>query len=272
MGGGSTTLATPRTIVRRIPVFDDISILRGLAQLPAVPFREEHIAAYIAREARAMGLEPQQDACGNLLVHYRRGEVAVAQPLAFVAHMDHPGLEVIAVDGQQAQARLLGGVAPGYFEGQVPVQVHGSNGVTSGRVTAARTGEDQSTLVLDLALDGPAAAGDYAVWDMPAFSEDGDLLRMRAADDLAGCGAALSTLRELVRQNLPGDVYGIFTRAEEVGLIGATLVAQAGLLPANTVVVSLESSRTLPGAVAGEGPVIRVGDYRTTFHPEAEAL
>ena len=75
---------------------------------------------------------------------------------------------------------------------------------------------------------------------------------------------ALSILTE---EDLPVDVYGVFTRAEEVGLVGARLLAEANTLPKNTLVVSLESSRSLPGAEIGGGPVIRVGDAAfTVFH------
>jgi putative aminopeptidase FrvX len=59
---------------------------------------------------------------------------------------------------------------------------------------------------------------------------------------------------------------------EEIGLVGATLVAQAGLLPRDAIVVSLECSRALPGAEIGKGPVIRVGDARQSFDPRGEAL
>ncbi|GIT69388.1 MAG: hypothetical protein Ct9H300mP27_04920 [Chloroflexota bacterium] len=77
--------------------------------------------------------------------------------------------------------------------------------------------------------------------------------------DLAGCGSILTSLEILKGEKIPTDVYGVFTRAEEVGLIGARLMAEAMILPMDTFVVSLESSRTLPGAEMGEGPVIRVG-------------
>ncbi len=68
------------------------------------------------------------------------------------------------------------------------------------------------------------------------------------------------------------DVYGVFTRAEEVGLVGARLLAEANTLPKDTLVVSLESSRSLPGAEIGGGPVIRVGDAAFTFSAEAETV
>ena len=56
-----------------------------------------------------------------------------------------------------------------------------------------------------------------------------------------------------------------------MGLVGDFVFANA-TLPPDTLVVSLETRRTLPGAVQGEGPVIRVGDRATTFTDEAEWL
>jgi putative aminopeptidase FrvX len=70
----------------------------------------------------------------------------------------------------------------------------------------------------------------------------------------------------------PVEVTFVLTRAEEIGLVGATLVAQAGILPRDAVVVSLECSKALPGAEIGKGPVIRVGDARQSFDPRGEAL
>ncbi|GEM_PF-5061313 len=83
---------------------------------------------------------------------------------------------------------------------------------------------------------------------------------------------SLSTLLALKQQAVgAADVYGVFTRGEEVGLLGSILVAQQRLLPLQTMVVSVESSRTLPGAEIGKGPVIRVGDFRRTFNHEVES-
>ncbi len=62
----------------------------------------------------------------------------------------------------------------------------------------------------------------------------------------------------------------MFTRAEEVGLVGAWAVLQGGTLPRDGYLVSLEASPALPGALQGEGPVIRAGDRLTTFSQEAE--
>jgi endoglucanase len=109
------------------------------------------------------------------------------------------------------------------------------------------------------------------VFDLVDFQLDGDFIRMRALDDLAGCGSIMAALSVLKDASPPVDVYGVFTRAEEVGLVGARLMGEARTLPVGTLVVSLESSRTLPGAEIGGGPVIRVGDAGFTFNADAEA-
>ena len=72
--------------------------------------------------------------------------------------------------------------------------------------------------------------------------------------------------------NTEVEVYGIFTRAEEVGLFGASLVAESGILPKQTAIISIESSSVLPGVNQGSGPIIRTGDAAKTFDSSAEAI
>ena len=71
-----------------------------------------------------------------------------------------------------------------------------------------------------------------AVFDLPDFQLDGGTIRMRALDDLAGCAAILAALERLALDGTDAvDVYGVLTRAEEEGLLGARLMAEAGTLP-----------------------------------------
>ena len=110
------------------------------------------------------------------------------------------------------------------------------------------------------------------LFDLADFELDGDTIRMRAVDDLAGCAAILALLEQVARDGSAADVYGVFTRAEEGGLFGARLMAEAGTLPEETIVVSVESSAVIPGVAQGAGPVIRTGDALTTFDSGAERL
>ena len=108
------------------------------------------------------------------------------------------------------------------------------------------------------------------VFDLPDFTLDGDLIRMRAVDDLAGCSAGLAAMERLVSDGASANVYSVFTRAEEGGLYGARLMAEARTLPEETLVVSVESSPLIPGVEQGRGPVIRTGDALYTFDADAE--
>jgi endoglucanase len=93
---------------------------------------------------------------------------------------------------------------------------------------------------------------------------------MRAADDLAGCALIVAVLAELARDDVPVDVTGAFTRAEETGLYGARLIAEDGIIPRDAIVISVEASRALPHAPAGGGIVLRAGDLNNTFTNDAE--
>jgi putative aminopeptidase FrvX len=65
-------------------------------------------------------------------------------------------------------------------------------------------------------------------------------------------------------------VRAVFTRAEETGLYGARLIAEEGLIPHDTIAVSLEASRALPHVPPGRGVVVRPGDLYNTFSNDAE--
>ena len=54
--------------------------------------------------------------------------------------------------------------------------------------------------------------------------------------------------------------------------MGAALLARSRAIPKRTTIISLEASRSRPIAEPGNGPVIRVGDLRSTFRWEAELL
>ena len=225
------------------------------------------------------------DRWGNVLAT-RPGADTDAPGLAFVAHLDHPGFEAVSYDGGYLLCRALGGVPPGALKSGTAVQLitgDPSGGPSAFRripgsviagVPVSEDAHDTPTRDRAVLVDAEERVENLpcaVVFDLPDFDLDGSMIRMRALDDLAGCAAVLALLRAATEFETPGAVHGLFTRAEEVGLIGARLAAADGMLPKDTVVISVESSRTLPGAEIGRGPVIRVGDARTTFDADAEA-
>ena len=58
-------------------------------------------------------------------------------------------------------------------------------------------------------------------------------------------------------------------RAEEIGFHGALAVAAKRGVPKNSLIVSLETSRELPGVKMGQGVILRVGDRTSIFDSEA---
>lgn len=107
--------------------------------------------------------------------------------------------------------------------------------------------------------------GAFAMWDLPPFVIKDDLLFSRACDDLLGCAAIVATFHELERRQVETSCLGLFTRAEEVGLVGAIALAKSGVLPKSVAIISLETSAERPPARMGEGPIIRVGDRTSIF-------
>ena len=247
-------------------------ILSDLGEIPSVAFYEAAVAEYITGYMEGIGLSVQKDKYGNIITNQRGGDSSLPA-IAFVAHMDHPGFEAFKANGKDIVARALGGVPQSCFSARIPVQIVAPDGQMVSAKTCGRYGpEGDRTVSLEIeypfVYDLPCAV----VFDLPGFYSDGKLVHMRALDDLGGCASILVAMTTLVSQRTPSDVYCVFTRAEEVGLVGARLLAEEGVLPLNTIIVSVETSRTLPGATIGDGPVIRVGDASFTFNHEAESV
>ncbi len=254
-----------------------LDFLARLGRNPAVAFHEAGVEAAVIEILDELRVDHHRDAFGNIVARIPGTEASVA-PLAIVAHMDHPGFEIVGREGDHFVADALGGVPASSFAEGVPLLVLLPDGSRAPAVTVGAYGEEADRQVL-VRVVNPADAGAVeppaaVVFDLVDFELDGEFIRMRAVDDLAGCGAILATLARLSRSEIPppGDFYGLFTRAEEVGLVGARLAAEAATLPPGTLVVSAESSRVLPGAEQGKGPVIRVGDAGSTFDADAEAV
>ena len=249
-----------------------LQILEDFGKRPAISFHEGLISEYVLASLSKLGMDTRKDPYGNIIARIP-GMTSGVPSIAFVAHMDHPGFEAIELRGDTLVAEARGGVPHSSLVGSVPVEVVSASGQRWKATLAGADGDPKERRVLvDLkeAADVPLPAS--VIFDLPDFKRDGDLLRMRAADDLAGCAAILAALHDLTDNPTLGDVYGVFTRAEEVGLIGARMMAQEHSLPLDCLVVSLESSRELPGAMQGLGPVIRVGDVTFTFSAEAEQV
>lgn len=243
-----------------------IILLGEIAALPTASFNEHLVLRRLAQHAAALGLPAAQDRWGNLHVRYRRGRPR--SPWVIVAHADHPGFIVTKANGRRALGRWFGRVRPEYFSGAAVQMAGNARGVIRGHVTSVRFGAHTDRVEwVNLETSGPASHGMLGTWDIAPFRRTGDLIRLRAADDLAGCALLAALLESLVAGHRNAAVDVVFTRAEEAGLLGATALARSGCIPRACPILSIETSSERPTAKIGSGPVLRTGDRMAIFDP-----
>ncbi len=272
---------------------EDLTILAGLCDVPTAPYAEAYVVAYIRHWAgspeRKSAIEVRTDAVGNLQLLYRAAADHVPE-LVLEAHMDHPGflVEACGADGEFT-AIFRGGVKPSCFAG-AKVQFwlpdaalklpHDQPLLPAGRwlparVAAVEAASGTSPIRAKLAWlpeclpeqvrrIGPGSIGMWALPDSHCLDR---MFAARVCDDLAGAAVGLYVLDRLIDGKVAANVRLLLTRAEEVGFAGALAAAVRELIPAGCAVIGIETSRAMPHAPQGRGPVIRVGDKTMTFSP-----
>jgi endoglucanase len=278
------------------------SLLLSILSQPSAPFRERHVIQTICRELDGGNVPYFIDPVGNIVIgvtsarEYRTllarkpGAASRGEPLrVFIAHMDHPGFHGVKwKSNRELEVQWHGGSPTQHLEGAAVWLATSKGAVGQGEMTEAQlapTGRGISTAVIKVP-EGfkkhyPKETELYGGFSFrsPVWKE-GELLFTKAADDLVGAFAitamALDTWGKArpkkkkiqkARSSTPPFI-GLLTRAEEVGFIGAIGHFELGWLPKakrEILCVSLETSRALPQAEIGKGPVVRLGDRTTVF-------
>jgi endoglucanase len=244
---------------------DALAIAEGLLHQPTAPLHEDVAAEHCLRFAGERGIAAERDAAGNLLL--RRGPADATRPLVLVAHLDHPGFSVDTVDGDHVALTFHGGVMEGHARGGEPLELFrpgSADPVGRGALVAAEHTAGRLTGGVAEVLDGEAVTGGFAMWGFPSWSIEEGRITVRVCDDLLGAAAILACLDQ-VDDDVP--VWGLLTRAEEIGFLGALEAIRLGTVPAAASVLSLECSKALPDAPQGGGVIVRVGDRMSVFAP-----
>ena len=258
----------PKAVVSAIPLRE---LVREVVSIPTAPYLEGGVRAYLRAFADARGLDHAEDEFGNAYVTYRRGRKR--RPLVLGAHMDHPGFVVAGMRRRRLDLEFRGGLSAEYGKGEHVRLYREGERASHGRarITSVRRDERRRLSGAAAIVEGPAggaAAGDLALWDVPECRIRGEIVHARACDDLVGCVAALATLDRASAAGRSGHLVGMFTRAEEVGLRGASVAGRERLLPEGALVVAVETSSHADGrAKQGGGPIVRVGDAVHIFSP-----
>ena len=236
--------------------------LAQLTHLPTASGMEDAVVAWVQRwVSRRDDLRIAFDSGGNVLITQKGRKKYL--PILSVAHMDHPAFVITGVAEGMASYQFRGGVNREYFE-DARVEVVSRSQGGGGRVGLHEAASDTGVIH----IRGDVRVGDIAMWKMRKPRARKDIFAAPACDDLAGCAAALAALDRM--RGDPGfRHFGVMlTRAEEVGLIGALHAAKYQTIPSDTRILSIETSRALPTAPIGGGPVIRTGDRSTVFDRE----
>jgi putative aminopeptidase FrvX len=239
-------------------------------QHPAVPYHEHAVRAEVQKICEEHGLRFEVDRYGNLLVRLQTAKRE--RPFVMAAHMDHPGFEVVPNKRNSSHlVRFQGGVPDHYFREGIKIRLMpGSIPAKLGkRIGKDRTFEIDVSRPLEVGRGVPTApTPTFAVWELEDFRAS-NLIVGRACDDLIGVTAIVATMIELKKARARANVIGVISRAEEVGFRGVLALTNTKHLPRNSLVVSLETSRELPGVKMGEGVILRVGDKTSVFDSDA---
>jgi endoglucanase len=272
-------------------------LLLDILSQPSAPFREAHVIDRITLELEGAGVPHFIDPVGNMVIgaaskaeYLRLIGKKTSEPLRlFIAHMDHPGfigsgwkspteLEIdwhggsptAGIEGSKVWlASRAGPEGDGAF--QSVRMIEGGRAIQSGVIRV-----DES-----LSRKFPGENGAKLVYGgfgfrAPVWEEDRRIYT-KAADDLVGSFAIVSLALDFFagkrkKGAAAPPFLGLLTRAEEVGFIGAIGHFELGWMKRakrQVLCVSLETSRQLPGAEIGKGPIVRLGDRLNVFDPGA---
>jgi len=263
-------------------------LLTQLLSHPTAPFREQQVMHYAQSILERARIPHFSDPAGNIVIGcaapaaYR---ALLRQPgkepvRLFIAHMDHPGFHGVRwLTSRRLLVKWHGGSPVKHLRDSRVWLANETGMIAAGRITRAtllpsRHAIDTAEILLEQPLTTEQAATSlYGGFRFRApVWRAGKRIYTQAADDLVGVFAVLATAlgHYSGRRRAPSPFLGLLTRGEEVGFVGA--IAHLELDWRNRarrpiVAISLETSRTLPNALIGKGPVVRLGDRRTVFDP-----
>lgn len=258
-----------------------LETIKKLSLLDGVSGRENAVRDYIINEVSAYADSLETDPLGNLIV-FKKGKNTPKNKVMLDAHMDEVGLMITYInpDGTLEFDRV-GGIDKRVMLGK-PVtvgenKIQGVIGVKATHmVPAAEKLNMPSTMYIDIGADSKEEAekvvslGDYVCFNSE-FVEFGDgLIKGKALDDRAGC----AILIDMIKSELPYDMYFNFAAGEEVGF-GIAQTAFYKVQPDYAIVVETTTAADLADVPEnkkvcslGNGGVISFMDRRTIYPKE----
>lgn len=220
--------------------------------------------------------ETHTDVMGNLIC-LKKGRKG-GKRIMLSAHMDHIGLMVLdAEDNGYLRVMNVGGVDAEENCLRHVVFGNGVNGVLV--MEPLHPGETASIdhLYIDIGVKDKKEAlqrvksGDIAVYANDCFELGQDKLTAPAMDDRVACALLASVMRDLP-DDLPNDVYAVFSTQEEVGCRGSATAA-FGIMPDIGIALDVTGCgdtprEKFPAVKLGEGACVKIMDRGSISSPE----
>ncbi len=260
----------------------NLVLLEKLCTAYGISGDESQIRDIIKEEIKDFADSIKTDNMGNLLV-FKRGRKRAAKKLLVSAHMDEVGFIVTYInENGTLKFAPVGGIIDSAAASRY-VRI-GKNNI-SGIVNAVPihvlgdAERKKSTPVSDLQIDIGAESreqaekyislGDSIVFDAPFEIKDGRIIS-KAIDDRLGC----LVLIEMIKSELPCDMYFSFVVQEEVGLRGSRAAAFT-TAPDCAVIVEGTTASDVPFCenenrvcCVGKGAVVSFMDRATIYDKE----
>lgn len=268
-----------------------MDLLKRLSEARGVSGDEGAVRAILREAVQEHVDEWHVDALGNLIA-VRRGSTPPSggdRPLKVMlaAHMDEIGLMIVHIEKKGGlRFRKVGGIDDRILPAKVvhvgEDRIPGVIGLKP--VHLMRKGEDNQVvksedLIIDIGTRSREEAerlvklGDAATF-ATTFEDLGAVVKGKAFDDRVGC----AVLAQLLQDDYPCDVYGVFTAQEEIGARGAR-VAAYGLEPdaafalEGTICDEVPKKKDVsPTTRLGAGPAITVMDRSLIADPRLVRL
>lgn len=260
----------------------DVKLMKRLCNLRGVSGFEGEVREFIISQIKDCADELTVDKMGNIIA-FKKGARRPSQKLMISAHMDEVGFIVTGItDDGLLKIGTVGGFDARVLSGRaVTIGDNAVSGVIGCKPIHLTDSKEREATpeVKDLCVDIGAASkedaekyvalGDMVCFDS-IFEADDYRIMGKALDDRAGC----YILIQMLKNDLPYDMYFTFVVQEEIGLRGAKAAAFQ-VDPDAAIVVESTTACDIPNAgdndkmcMMGEGAVISFMDKRTVYDKE----
>ena len=265
---------------------DDLKILQNLCNSFGISGDEADIRDIILKEISPFVTDLKVDNLGNIIA-FKKGKCTSKKKIMLSAHMDEVGFIVNYItDDGLLKFNTVGGISSNVVCGKTVVvgaqNIPGVVGVKP--VHLLKSEERQKSLhIEDLYIDIGASNKNEALsyvslGDSVCFSSnfkfENNMIKSKAIDDRVGCFILIN----LIKQDLPFDMYFTFVTQEEIGLRGAKAAAFS-VAPDVAIVVEATTAADVKGVTAekqvckvGHGAVIAFMDKGTIYDRELYEL